>query len=126
LIQILEEYELIDFTYKTITKYQRKDCSRITDKTAGNFSNKIVDLTTSREIGMVKFKMKMSYYDSEIAIGYINIYTGECFFSHKNGKYWGYKKYNMKETTRMLADVFSSLWNLHITFPVNQYTIFPN
>lgn len=46
---------------KDPTKYQRKDCSRITDKNAKNFSNKIIDLTTSREVGMVKFKMKMPY-----------------------------------------------------------------
>jgi hypothetical protein len=32
------------------TKYQRKDCSRITDKNAGKFSNKIVDITTSRMV----------------------------------------------------------------------------
>ena len=51
---------------------------------------------------MVKFKMKMPYYDSEIAIGNMNVLTGECMFFHENGNYWGYKKYNMEETTRLI------------------------
>jgi hypothetical protein len=91
------------------TKYQRKNCSRITDKNAKNFSNKIVDISTSRKPGMVKFKTKMPYYDSEIATGHMNLITGECVFFHENGKYWTYKKYTMEQTLELLADVSPSL-----------------
>ena len=75
--------DLVECPVQTYTsKYQRKDCSRITDKTAKNFSNKIVDLTTSKQPGMVKFKTKMPYYDSEIATGHMNLITGDCAFYH--------------------------------------------
>lgn len=66
---------------------------RIVDKTAENFSNKIVDFTTSRKIRMVKFKTKMPYYNLEIATGHMNVITGECAYYHENRKYWTYKKY---------------------------------
>lgn len=44
-----------------------------------------MDLTTSIEVEMVKFKIEMPYYDSEIAIEHMNIRTGECMFFHQNG-----------------------------------------
>lgn len=91
------------------TKYQRNDCSRITDKTVKNFSNKIVDITTSRKPGMIKFKTKMPYYDLEIATGHMNLITGECVFFHENGKYWTYKKYTREETLELVADAHPSL-----------------
>lgn len=102
--------DLVECPVQTDTiKYQRKDCSRITAKTAKNFSNKIVDITTSRKPGMVKFKTKMPYYDSEIATGHMNLITGECGFFHENGKYWTYKKYSVEDTLVLLADVSPSL-----------------
>jgi len=57
----------------------------------------------------VKFKSKMPYYDSEIAIGHMNVLTSECMFFHQNGKYWSYKKYKIEEIPSLIADVSSSL-----------------
>lgn len=48
-------------------KHQRENCSKITDTGAKNFSDKIVDIAQSRKVGMVKFKMKMPYFDLEMA-----------------------------------------------------------
>ena len=92
-------------------KFQRENCSKVTDETVQNLSDKILDVTTakSRKIGRVKFETKMPYYDSEIAIGHMDIITGDCFYYHKNGKFWTYKKYSKKEIPDLLTDVQSSL-----------------
>ena len=92
-------------------KYQRKNCSRVTDETVQNLWDKIVDITTAKstKIGKIKFKTKMPYFDSETAIAYMNIITGDCFFYHENGVFWGYKKYSEKQIPSLLADVSSSL-----------------
>ena len=85
------------------TKYQPRDCSKITKKNMENLRNKIVDSITSTGPGKAKLKIKMPYYDTEIATAHLDIYTGECFFFHGNGKYWGYKKYNRREVTRLIG-----------------------
>jgi len=102
-------------------KHQRKDCSQITDKNAQEFSNKIVDLATSKKVGMVKFKTKMPYFDSEMAVGHLNLLTGECAFFHENGKYWTYKKYPSSEIPDLLADLHSSLkWASQNSSPMSE------
>jgi len=92
-------------------KFQRENCSEVTDKTAQNLSDKIVDITTAKstKIGRVKFEKKMPYFDSEIAIAHMDIITGDCFFYHKNGKFWTYKKYPRSEIPNLLMDLHSSL-----------------
>ena len=61
---------------------------------------KIFDVTTAKstKIGRVKFKTNMPYFDSETAVGYMNIPTGDCFYQHKNAIFWGYNKYSQAET----------------------------
>jgi hypothetical protein len=92
-------------------KFQRENCSKVTDETVQNLSDKIVDVTTAKstKIGRVKFETKMPYFDSQTAIGHMDIITGDCFFYHKNGKFWTYKKYSKKEIPDLLMDVQSSL-----------------
>lgn len=92
-------------------KFQRENCSKVTNETVQNLSDKIVDVTTAKstKIGRVKFKKKMPYFDSEIAIGHMDIITGDCFFYHENGKFWTYKKYSNREIPDLLMDVRSSL-----------------
>jgi len=58
---------------------------------------------------MVKFKTKMPYYDSEMVSGHMNLLTGECVFFHETGKDWSYKKYSIRETRHLLANIHSSL-----------------
>ena len=47
----------------------------------------------------------MPYYDTEIAVGHMNILTGDCVFYHENGKYWTYKKYPPEDIPGLIADV---------------------
>ena len=91
------------------TKYQPTDCNKITKKNMKNLRNKIVDFTTSTGPGKAKLKMKMPYYYPELATAHLDIYTGECFFFHENGKYWGYKKYEPKELIELMADAQSTM-----------------
>lgn len=51
----------------------------------------------------------MPYFDSQTAIGHMDIITGDCVFYHKNGKFWTYKKYPKREIPNLLMDVQSSL-----------------
>lgn len=102
--------DLVECPSQTDTmKHQRQDCIKITDKNTQKLSDKIVDLATSKKVGMVKFKIRMPYFDSEMAVGHMNLVTGECVFFHENGKYWTYKKYLSSEIPALLADVHSSL-----------------
>ena len=61
----------------------------------------------------------LSYFDSEQAIGHINIKTGECVFFHKNEKYWSYKKY----TRQGLDQPTGSKWPGKIKILVLSYKI---
>jgi hypothetical protein len=73
-------------------------------------TNKIIDLAKSRKPVRVKFKAPMPYRDDQIAVGYLDVVTGDCVFFHENGKFWGYKKYNpTKEVPNLLAEVAASL-----------------
>ena len=85
------------------TKYQREDCARITDKGIKKFAAKIIGLATSRKPGMVKFEIPMPYFDTQSAIGHMNIVTGECAFFHQDGKYWTYKKYEREEVLKLIG-----------------------
>ena len=58
---------------------------------------------------MIKFKTKMPYYDTETAIGHMNILTGDCVFFHENGKYWTYTKYKKEDILPLIAEVQPSL-----------------
>ena len=51
---------------------------------------------------MIKIELPMPYFDTELAVGHLNMITGDCFFFHKNGKYWGYKKYTQDEVRNLL------------------------
>jgi hypothetical protein len=51
---------------------------------------------------MVKIEIPMPYFDTQLAIGHMNLTTGECVFFHKNGNYWTYKKYKRKEVLQLI------------------------
>lgn len=93
-----------------LNKYQRKNCSRITDETARNFSDRIIEVTSVKTDNRIKFERPMPYYDTEMETGYLDIPTGDCFFYHKNerGKFWSYKKYSPKEVADIVSEVESS------------------
>lgn len=63
--------------------------------------DKIIDLATSTKPGMIK---PMPYYDTEQAVGYLDMIPGDCFFFHKNGKYWSYKKYTRVERINLILN----------------------
>lgn len=89
------------------TKFQRKNCYRVTDQNLAKFRNKIVNLATSTEPSMVKIEVPMPYYETKKAIGYLDMVSGDCVFFHENGKYWGYKIYNSDELQILLPECTS-------------------
>lgn len=85
-------------TQEDPTKYQRQECSRITDQAVLDFQRKIIEKSTSTKPGMVKFEAPMPSYDTELAIGYLDMTTGDCFLFHKsNRKFWSYRNYNLRD-----------------------------
>ena len=64
--------------------------------------NKIINLATSTNSGMVKIELPMPYYDTEQAVAHMDMNTGDCVFFHQDGKYWDYKKYTLEEVTDVL------------------------
>jgi len=86
------------------TKYKRKECARITDEGIEKLIDKILYLGTSTKPGMGKFEIPMPYYDSEMAIGYLDVTTVDCAFFHKDVKYWSYKKYRRRDILKLIAD----------------------
>lgn len=95
------------------TKYQRDRCSIVTDKSESLYQAAILKHIKSRDQGMVKVYMKnMPYYQGQPAIGYLNIYTGECVIFHtlnsKNElKYWSHRTYDEDEILQLLKDSLS-------------------
>jgi len=56
-----------------------------------------------------------------MAVGHLNLLTGECAFFHENGKYWTYKKYPSSEIPDLLADLHSSLkWASQNSSPMSE------
>ena len=54
---------------------------------------------------MVKIELPMPYYDTEQAVGHLDMTTGDCVFFHQNGKMR--KKYSsIKYFLRVLMDTF--------------------
>lgn len=51
---------------------------------------------------MVKIELPMPYYDTELAVGHLDMTTGDCAFFHQDGKYWSYKKYTRDEVKKLL------------------------
>lgn len=95
------------------TKFQRERCSIVTDKSESLYQAAILKHIKSRDKGMVKVYMKkMPYYQSQPAIGYLNINTGECSIFHlpnsKNElKYWSHKTYDDDGIAELLKDALS-------------------
>ena len=44
--------------------------------------DKIINLATSTKPGMVKTELPMPYYDTEQAVGHLDMNTGDCAFFH--------------------------------------------
>ena len=92
------------------TKYQRVDCSKITDQNIVPMREKIVSLTTSKNNNMIKYEAVHPYYDVEVAVTYLDVTTGEAVFYHKkNGKFWSYKKYSENEVLEIIAENQSTI-----------------
>ena len=72
--------------------FQRVNCVKIIDEGLNRLRNKIINLATSTKSGMVKIELPMPYYDTELAVGHLDMTTGDCAFFHQDGKYWSYKK----------------------------------
>lgn len=95
------------------TKYQRDRCSIVTDQSESLYQAAILKHIKSRDQGMLKVYMKnMQYYQGQPAIGYLNIYTGECVIFHilnsKNElKYWSHRTYDEDEILQLLKDSLS-------------------
>ena len=85
-------------------KFQRTNCAKITDEGLDKWRDKIIDLATSTKPGMIKIELPipMPYYDTEQAVGHLDMTTGDCVFFHQNGKYWSYKKYTPEEVKNVL------------------------
>jgi hypothetical protein len=64
--------------------------------------DKIINLATSTKPGMIKVELPMPYYDTEQAVGHLDMSTGDCAFFHQNGKYWSYKQYTPDEVKNLL------------------------
>ena len=60
--------------------FQRENCAKITSEGLEKMRNKIINLATSTNSGMVKIELPMPYFDTELAVGYLNMITGDCFF----------------------------------------------
>ena len=68
-------------------------------------TNKLIDLTTSRQEDRAKLTLDMPFKKSEKAVAYVDLKRGDCVFYHAdNGKFWSYVKYNEEEVLSMLAN----------------------
>nr|WPV72682.1 hypothetical protein orf164 [Navicula sp.] len=81
--------------------YQRANCHKITDKGAKYF---IKDLTQSRRTGLVRFQMKMPFFDTKTAIAHMDLLTGHWIFYRTNGKYWRYRRYGFIQRFDLVKD----------------------
>lgn len=81
--------------------FQRLNCAKITDDGLNILRNKIINLATSTKSGMVKIKLPMPYYDTELPVGHLDVTTGDCAFFHQGSKYWSYKKYTPDEVKNL-------------------------
>lgn len=67
--------------------FQRINCAKITDEGIDKLRNKIIDLATSTKKGMLNIELPMPYYDTEQAVGHLDMNTGDCVFFHQNEKF---------------------------------------
>ena len=84
-------------------KFQRINCAKITDEGLDKLRDKIINIARSTKPGMIKIELPMPYYDTEKAVGHLDMTTGDCVFFHQNGKYWDYKKYTPDEVKNLLT-----------------------
>jgi hypothetical protein len=92
--------------------YQRVKCSKITEKNKDLFIFGLETHIKSTEPGMARFIAPPPYYDTEQAIQYLNEITGDCYYFHLNGKFWGYIKYEPEQilNKRNYAQNINNSW----------------
>ena len=85
---------------------------------------------------MRKIELPMPHYDTEQAVGHMDMITGDCAFFHKKGKYWSYAKYSKDEVLDILVNSDSvtyakphrvSIWrNLRIYQKLRKFNMLNN
>ena len=53
---------------------------------------------------MIKIELPMPSYDTEQAVGHLDLTTGDCVFFHQNGKFWVYKKYTERQRKNVILN----------------------
>ena len=93
-------------------KFQRQNCSKITDQTILDVTKRAIEHIQSKGSKMIKFQMPMVYQKGEAADYYLNVQTGDSYLFHLNGKFWTYHKFDKMEIMNLMkksADGYLSL-----------------
>ena len=87
------------------TKFQRVECRAVTDSSKKEALVPILELTTSVNPKLITRKFPMPSYNSQDALGYIDLETNACLFFHAdNGKLWSAKKLSKPELQEILTN----------------------
>ena len=75
-------------------------------KTVRDVIIKILEGTTTTDRSRyVTVLMPMPFYDSQLALGYLDTSTGSCIFFHAdNGKLWSATRYGTRDVLKLLQD----------------------
>lgn len=83
------------------TKFQRKDCFAITDKSRFEVIYRLIEITSNNPIIL---QMPMPYCPSQQTIVYIERESGSSAMFHLNGDLWSAIKYDINQIEKLLQD----------------------